>query len=51
MIVIKNQRCYNRVFETIKWRKKNSKKGVEKGNIFLKVKRPTLLLTLYLLTH
>jgi hypothetical protein len=51
MIVMNNQRCYAGVFGTIKGGKKNDKKGVKKGGIFLKVKRPTLLLTLYLLTH
>ena len=44
------------MFETIlflneKMTEKCGKKGGKKSGHFLKVKRPTLLLTLYLLTH
>jgi hypothetical protein len=39
------------LFLNEKMMEKSGKKGGKKGGCFLKVKRPTLLLTLYLLTH
>jgi len=42
MIVMKIQRCYNRVFEMIKWRKKNSQKEVKTRGYFLKSKKANI---------
>lgn len=51
MIVINMNDKTGFVFLSDKMAEKNGKKEVKTNGTFLKVKRPTLLLTLYLLTH